>query len=98
MKKNLFMLAIIAAASTFVANAQIQRGNVLVGADLSNFNLTLNKGGAFNMTIDPKAAWFIRDNTAIGAYVSFTLETAKGTGSKTTYGVGALARQYLGGN
>lgn len=84
--------------TAFVSEAQIQRGNVLVGADISNFQLSLNKGGAFNMTIDPKAAWFIRDNTALGAYLHFDLSTAKGAGTYTQYGVGALARQYMSGN
>jgi hypothetical protein len=98
MKRNLFMLALLMTAGTLVATAQIQRGNVLVGGELSNFDLGLNESGSFVMGITPKAAWFIRDNTAIGAYTSFTFETAKGTNSKITYGVGALARQYKSDN
>lgn len=98
MKKNLFMLALASIVGVFAAQAQIQRGNVLVGADLSNFQLSLNKGGAFSMRIDPKAAWFIRDNTALGAYLNFQLQTAKGAGTYTQYGVGALGRQYVSGN
>jgi hypothetical protein len=94
MKKALSALA-IAMCCIFTANAQIQRGHVLVGSDISDFNLSLNKGGAFTMRIDPKAAWFIGNGTALGAYLKFTLETAKGAGTYTTYGVGALARQYL---
>lgn len=98
MKKIVFMLAFVMTASVFVAKAQIQRGNVLVGTDLSNFQISLNKGGAFSMRIDPKAAWFIKDNTAIGAYVDFELQTAKGAGTYTQYGIGLLARQYMSGN
>lgn len=98
MKKNLFMLAIITAASTFVAKAQIQRGNVLVGTDLANLNLTLSNGGSFNVDLNPKAAWFIKDNTALGAYLRFSLATIKHAGTNTSYGVGALARQYMNGN
>jgi hypothetical protein len=98
MKKNLFMLALLMTAGTLVASAQIQRGNVLVGGDLSNFELGLNESGSFIMDISPKAAWFIRDNMAIGAYTRFRFETAKGTSSKITYGVGALARQYMSDN
>jgi hypothetical protein len=97
MKKNLFM-AVALTAATFVANAQIQRGNVLVGGNIADFNLGLNEGSYFNMTINPKAAWFIRDNTAVGAYLNLGLETAKGQGTSFLYGVGALARLYKGGN
>lgn len=92
------MLAFIITVSTFVANAQIQRGNVLIGADLSSFQLSLNKGHAFNMNIQPKVAWFVSDNLALGGYVNFALTTAKGSGTYTQYGVGALARSYTGGN
>ncbi|WP_018615606.1 hypothetical protein [Segetibacter koreensis] len=98
MKKITVMLAIIMIASSYVGKAQIQRGNVLVGGDIANFNLGLNKGSQFSMLIDPKAAWFIRDNTAIGAYAELGLVTGGDAGTTVNYGVGALARQYLSGN
>lgn len=98
MKKTLLMMAFVMAASVYVAKAQIQRGNVMVGGTLSNFNLGLNEGSPFHMQITPKAAWFVRDNTAIGAYVNLDLQTAKGQGTDFIYGVGALARQYINGN
>jgi len=85
-------------AGTFAANAQIQRGNVMVGGDIANFDLGLNEGSRFNMQINPKAAWFIKDNTALGAYVNLGVSTAKGQGTDFTYGVGALARTYMNGN
>jgi hypothetical protein len=98
MKKTLFMLAFVMIAGTFAANAQIQRGNVLVGGNIANFDLGLNEGDYFRMRIEPKAAWFIRDNTALGGYVKLGLETAKGQGTIFNYGVGALGRLYMGGN
>lgn len=98
MKKTLFMLALALTASAYVAKAQIQRGNVLVGTDLSNFQLSLNKGHAFSMRIDPKAAWFIADNFALGSYLSFSLTTAKSSGTYTTYGLGLLGRKYMSNN
>jgi len=85
-------------AGAYVAKAQIQRGNVLVGGDIANFNLGLNKGSQFQMNIAPKAAWFIKDNTAVGAYVELGLLTGGNSGTSVTYGFGALARQYLSGN
>ncbi len=98
MKKITVLLAVIMTAGAFVGKAQIQRGNVLVGGDIANFSLGLNKGSQFSMDIKPKAAWFIRDNTAVGAYVNLGLVTGGGTGTTVSYGVGALGRQYLTGN
>lgn len=98
MKKTLFMLAFIITASTFMAKSQIQTGNVLVGADLANFHIGLNQGARSTFQINPKAAWFIKDNTALGGYGKLGYETAKGQGSDFTYGFGGLARQYMAGN
>ena len=98
MKKITIMLAIIMTAGAYVGKAQIQRGNVLVGSDLANFKIGLNTGSYTNFNIIPKAAWFIKDNTALGAYVKLGITTAKGQGTGVNYGVGALARQYLSDN
>lgn len=95
MKRNIPMLIIAFAFFTTKTDAQIQRGNLLVGGDIANFNLTLGGGGAFQMRIDPKLAFFIRDNVALGAYLDFGLATAKGAGTTTDYGVGALGRYYI---
>lgn len=98
MKKITVMLAFIMIAGSYVAKAQIQKGNVLVGGDLANFTLGLNKGSRFSMDVNPKAAWFIRDNTALGAYAELQLVTGGGSGTDFGYGFGALGRQYLSGN
>ena len=78
------------------ASAQIQRGNVLVGGNLANINLGLDNSKVFSFDITPKAAWFIQDNVALGAYVNLGIQTAKGSSTTTTYGVGALGRYYTG--
>lgn len=92
------MLALAMTVGASVANAQVQRGNVLVGGDIANFNVGLDQGSVFNVDISPKAAWFIKDNTALGAYLNLGYQTAKGKGSDFIYGVGALVRQYAGSN
>lgn len=76
-------------------NAQIQSGNVMVGADIARFDLSLDKGGNFSFLINPKAAWFVRDNLAIGAYLKVGLATAKDAGTSVSYGIGPLARYYF---
>ena len=95
MKKIISLLIILSAFFSTQSSAQIQKGNLLVGGDLANLNLTLGGGGAFQVRIDPKIAIFIKDNTALGAYVDFQLATAKGAGTTTNYGVGVLGRYYI---
>jgi hypothetical protein len=73
----------------------LQQGNWLVGADLANFKLGLDKGSEFNVNLSPKLAFFVRDNLAVGAYINFDLLTSKGGGTNIDYGVGAMGRYYL---
>lgn len=94
MKK--FTLALVAAlmALGITANAQIQKGNVLVGGDFANISLGLDNSKVFSFNISPKAAWFIQDNVALGGYVNLGIETAHNSSTTTNYGVGALGRYY----
>jgi hypothetical protein len=85
-------------AGASALEAQIQRGNVMVGGDIANLQFSLNEGGNFNMQVDPKAAWFIRDNVALGGYLNLGLSTAKRAGTSISYGVGVLGRNYISGN
>lgn len=94
MKKSLAILTTLLIVYS-TTNAQIQKGNVMVGGDISQLDLSLNSGHNFTFNLDPKAAWFIQDNIAIGGYVNFGLATAKGAGSDISYGIGPLARYYI---
>lgn len=83
------------ALATNHAQAQLQKGNILIGADLMNMAVDFQKGNTtFNMAITPKVAWFIQDNVAIGGMVDLGLTTGKGF-STFTYGVSALGRYYI---
>ncbi len=93
MKKIIGIAVIALSFCSLKSSAQIQKGNVLVGGDLAG--LHFGSGGYFNVSIDPKVGFFIRDNVAVGAYVNFGLTTAKDQSTLTTYGVGALARYYI---
>lgn len=93
--KKIITFCVLLLVAKEKANAQLQAGNVMVGADIANFDLSLDAGGAFNMVINPKAAWFIRDGLALGAYLKLGLNTAKDAGTGVAYGVGALARYYI---
>ena len=93
--KKVLMMSAVALFGFLQSQAQIQRGNVMVGANLADIDLNLNKGGNFNVRLDPKAAWFIQDNLAVGGYVSLVIATAKGAGTSINYGIGPLARYYV---
>ena len=93
--KKVYLSLIALLGITAAANAQLQKGNVLVGGDLANFSIGLKKGSITNLNLTPKAAWFVSNNFAVGAYVNFGLTTAKNAGTVVTYGVGPLARYYI---
>lgn len=90
----LMCLCVLAAAP---ASAQLQRGQVLIGGNITGFDWGLNEGSAFVFTLTPKAALFIQDNAAVGGYADIGLSTAKDAGTSFNWGVGALARLYSGG-
>lgn len=92
------IIIIFSAALTLMvstAKAQIQQGNFLVGADIAHFKLSLNEGGLFDISLSPKLAFFFRNNVALGAYIDFSLLTAKDAGSNIDYGIGGLGRYYF---
>jgi len=94
MKKK-FTLAILAVCSVFFsATAQIQQGNLMVGADIADLSLGLNEGSSFDFRLNPKAAFFVRSGIAIGAYLTFGL-LSDDDGTDIDYGIGALGRYYI---
>lgn len=96
MKKLIFtgIIAVTGLAATM--NAQIQKGNWLVGSSLISSNFGLNTGGGYNIAIQPKGAYFIEDNVAVGGYVDLGFnKVTNGSPTEFTYGVGALGRYYL---
>jgi len=75
MKKILISMLVACAIIPATSNAQLQKGNILVGGDIANLNLTLGGGGFFQGTLDPKLAWFIKDNLALGGMLNFGIAT-----------------------
>jgi hypothetical protein len=93
--KKLTTLLVLFQLILVSARSQIQNGNLLVGADIAHFDLSLNKGGNFSINLDPKLGYFFSNNLALGAYLNFGLETSKGGGNNIDYGIGAFGRYYL---
>jgi hypothetical protein len=89
-------IALMAFFLSTTAVAQTQKGNLMVGADITDFGFNFQKESTtFNFNLNPKLAYFIQDDLAVGAYVNFGLATGNGSGSDVSYGIGALARYYI---
>ncbi|MFC5871057.1 hypothetical protein SAMN05443633_103221 [Chryseobacterium arachidis] len=96
MKKLIFTGILAVAGLATSMNAQIQKGNWLVGSSLISSNFGLNTGGGYNIALQPKGAYFIEDNLAVGGYVDLGFnKVTNGSPTEFTYGVGALGRYYL---
>lgn len=77
------------------ANAQLQKGNYMVGGELAAAGFGLNEGAGYNFQITPQAAFFVQDNWAVGPYVRLGFSGAKSAPTTFSYGVGALSRYYF---
>lgn len=96
MKKLIFTGILAVAGLTATANAQIQEGNWMVGSSLLTSNFGLNTGGGYSIGLQPKAAYFIKDNVALGGYVNLGIsKVTNGSPTRFDYGVGALGRYFL---
>lgn len=97
MKKIFAFVACAALGTAFTpkAQAQLQKGNIMVGANLMDLNAAFGDQSQFNLNITPKAGYFIKDNLAIGANVGLHYVTTKGNGNSFRYEVGAFGRYYF---
>ncbi len=92
MKKLILFVALLLGVNAL--NAQINKGNVMLGGDLANLNVSFDNQTTFNLT--PKAAWFIDDGVALGSYMHFGVTHINGeSGSNYSYGIGPLARYFF---
>ena len=99
MKKLLLGAFVAGAGLLSTANAQIQEGNWMVGSSLVTSNFGLNTGAGYDFSIQPKAAYFIKDNVALGGYVNLGFaKPGKGEATQFNYAVGALGRYFLSPN
>src|SRR4051812_10372518 len=78
MKKILSVAAAVCFFSIAI-NAQTQKDWFLIGGDISKINLDFQKGNtAFDFNLNPRVAWFVRDNFALGAQALIGVSTATG--------------------
>lgn len=91
MKKLILFAAILFGAHT--ASAQISDGNVMVGGNVADFSADFKNKTA--LSLSPKAAWFVQDGLAIGAYANLGLSHQHGANTVWDYGFGPMARYYM---
>ncbi|WP_346238275.1 hypothetical protein ABDK00_004285 [Niabella insulamsoli] len=94
MKKICLSIAVLC-ATAIAANAQTQKGYYLIGGNIASMGGNTNEK-SFNLQIEPKAAWFIQDDLAVGGQVSVGLDAGRGRGPSINYFVGPMARYYFG--
>ncbi|MBK7884752.1 MAG: porin family protein [Chitinophagaceae bacterium] len=93
--KKIYLVAAALLSMTAATFAQTQKGYYIIGGQLSNMNLDLQKNGtAFSLNVTPRVAWFIQDNFAVGGEVLIGLNTLKGS-TQFNYGIGPIARYYV---
>lgn len=111
MKKILFLTAFFIFGMTNVAHAQLEEGNITLGADLGSgltttstnglfgFNLGLNENSGYNIGVSPKIGYFLSDDFVVGGIVNLGYENSEGEDTETTnefvYGIQAFSRYYL---
>jgi hypothetical protein len=94
-KLSLVLIAAIGLFSTNKADAQLQKGNFMVGAGLANFDFGLQKGASIGIDLHPRVGYFFRDNAVVGALVNFGFNYAKSQGTNINYGINAFGRYYF---
>ncbi len=82
-------------AGNTAVNAQTEKDNLMVGANLANIQATFQSGtSTVGISINPKLGYFVRDNFAIGAGINLGLTGAAGV-TTLNYGILPFARYYF---
>jgi len=96
---NLLLLACLGFFGVQQANAQLQKGNLMVGANLADLGLRLqNSNTRISFAISPKLGYFVQDNLAIGAEVGLGLDHQSVSSISTNeinYKIGAFGRYFI---
>lgn len=100
MKRTIISLVVAVIAAVFVfssdMNAQIQKGNVMVGTSIGNLNWGIKSKSTTSFKLNPKAGWFIQDGLVIGVEGLLGLTHIGGGGANTfEYGIGGFGRYYI---
>lgn len=111
MKKVLLLATMLIFGFTQTSQAQLQEGNLMLGADIGSglatstntglfgFNLGLNEDSGYNVGISPKAGYFLGDKFVVGAILNLGYFNSAGDDDFSTntfvYGVQGFTRFYV---
>ncbi|WP_156877256.1 hypothetical protein [Salinimicrobium terrae] len=111
MKKILLLAALMIVGFSNTSHAQLEEGNIMLGADIGSgisttttnglfgFNLGLDENSGYNIGVSPKIGYFLNDAFVVGAIVNLGYDNAEGkddiTSNTFTYGVQGFSRFYL---
>ena len=70
MKKFLMSAIVFALCSIGAANAQLEKGSVLVGGGIGDIQFGLGSGSNFSINLTPRVGYFVQNNLAFGAKVN----------------------------
>lgn len=100
MKKIIALLAVAAFIGSFPnnASAQLQKGNLMLAANLMDIDASFGQNSRFGLNINPKIGYFVEDNIVIGGNVGLHYVTVRNEGNSYTYNVGAFGRYYFSPN
>lgn len=111
MKKALLLATLLILGFTNTSQAQLQEGNIMLGADLGSgitatgsnglfgFNIGLDENTGYNIGLSPKIGYFLNDDFVVGAIVNVGYLNGAGedddSQNEWTYGLQAFSRFYL---
>lgn len=107
--KRVFLFSALFLAGVFAVNAQevnrpqtsanvgiapVQKGNWIVGGSLGSLGYSF-EGKNFNISVNPRAGYFVSDGIAIGLGVTGSLAAVSGADNVWGYGVAPFVRYYF---
>ncbi|MGI0106833.1 hypothetical protein [Salinimicrobium sp. WS361] len=111
MKRVLLLSTLMILGFTATSHAQLQEGNIMLGADLGSgvtttptnglfgFNLGLDEDSGYNIGLSPKMGYFLNDDFVLGGILNLGYYNAAGDDDETSntfiYGIQAFTRYYL---
>lgn len=98
MIKKIFYTTIIIMLFPLIANAQLSKGNWMVGGSGSYTHRTLKGDSGYKIietSIEPSVGYFLKDKFVLGSFLGYNNNIWKDYSKSTVYGVGVFSRYYF---
>lgn len=98
MKRTIIAAILAIAFITFGnnTNAQIQKGDMMFGSNITNLRLGLGSDANTSFTLNPKVGYFVMDRLVVGVDLLLGIDKVSGVdGVGINYGAGAFGRYYI---